>query len=743
MSADNMPEFEKLIQKSATMAAHRAHRYVMTEHLAFVLMDESEITTMIDAIGGSPNHIKNKLEQYLSRPELNQDPTTTPTMPKETSALKRVAQRAIVNAHFSNLDQPTPVVFLISILHEENSQAKAIFDQHGVTVEKIKAEIAKRNEGLVDGDDPLKVFCHNLNEASKEGKIDPIIGRETETTDVINVLALRKKNNVIMVGEPGVGKTAIAEGLARSITEGNVPPVLKDKTVLSLDMGALVAGTRFRGDFEERIKAIIKRIEKRDDIILFIDEIHMILGAGSASNATMDAGNLLKPVLASGKLSCVGATTYDEYHEHFEKDRALMRRFQKLDIVPPSPEDSKRILLGLQKYYEEFHGVTYGEGTLDMAVELSDRYMHNKFLPDKAIDIMDAAGALVKLAERTEVTLDDIQNRAAKLSKMSIDMIDLKENTMIKNLNIRMKDRVFGQDDAIDLITDAVIISKSGLRDINKPIISTLLVGPTGTGKTWMAKKLSEALSVELVRFDMSEYSEHHSISKLLGAPPGYVGHDEGQMGQGQLIARIEENPNAVLLLDEVEKAHPSVLQVLLQIMDDGRLTSNKGKVVNFSNVILLMTSNLGAAESEKSNIGFGDQQKMGAVEEAIKGFFTPEFRNRLDAIVAFNKLTMVEMDLIVTAIVDETNKMLKDKEITVMLTPRAREELMVRGYDDKMGARPLRRLFQNEIKKPLSREILFGGLEAGGTAKVDYDGGKFVISAMPKVPAESILNGS
>jgi ATP-dependent Clp protease ATP-binding subunit ClpA len=729
MSAD-MPEFEKIIKKAATLASHRNHKYVTTEHLALVLMENPEVVSMIETVGGSPNHIKNKLEQYLSRPELAQDDPAG-GYPKDTTAVRRVSGRAVVKAHFVDSPEPSPVMILVSILHEENSVSKQIFEKHGVTLDKINKEMESQRQTGTEGGDALETFCKNLNETCKEGKIDPVIGRENEIIDLINILALRKKNNVIMVGEAGVGKTAIAEGFARMIVENEVPDLLKNKQVYSLDLGSLLAGTRFRGDFEERLKAILKQIENRDDVILFIDEVHMLMGAGATSNGTMDAANLLKPMLANGNISCIGATTYDEYHQHFEKDKALQRRFQKLDILPPSPEDTKKILEGLRKYYEEYHGVEYADGTLDMSVDLSVRYMHNKFLPDKAIDIMDAAGAKVKLRNDKTVTIDDIQDRLAKLAKISIDMVDLKENTMIKNLNIRLKDRVFGQDEAIDVVTDAVMISKSGLRDINKPIISALMVGPTGTGKTWMAKKLAELMSVELVRFDMSEYSEQHSVSKLLGAPPGYVGHDEGQMGQGQLIARIEENPSAVLLLDEVEKAHPSVLQVLLQIMDDGHLTSNKGKVVNFSNVVLLMTSNLGASEAEKLSIGFGSQERAGEVSKAIKQFFTPEFRNRLDATIEFNKLTMVEMDLIVSAIVDETNQMLKNKNVNIMITPAAREELMVSGYDDQMGARPLNRLFQNEIKKPLSREILFGELNDGGTAKVDFQKGQFVITLL------------
>ena len=738
--SDPKKQLEKIVSETAKIAHMRSHEYITLEHLCYVLIEDTELSELLEMTGGSPNHIKNDLEKSLSRPELMAAPGASNT-PRETTSLKRVCQKSLLSSKFENVPRPQTISLLLAILDEPENPARAILESNGVTAESLKKGIAKREEGMVDGDDPLKMYCEDLTQLAKEGRIDPVIGRESEIHDLINVLALRKKNNAILVGEPGVGKTAIAEGLAKMILEKKVPPLLQDKTVFSLDIGTLLAGTKFRGDFEERLKGVLKRIEKRKDVILFVDEVHMLMGAGATSGGTMDASNMLKPLLAKGKLRCIGATTYDEYSQHFDKDKALQRRFQKIDVEPPSVENSKKILAGLKKYYEEFHGVEYDPDTIDLCVDLSDRYIHNKYLPDKAIDVMDAAGARAKLREKSTVTIEDVEDRVAKLSKISIEMIDVKENTSIANLNTRLKDRVFGQDAAIDTISDAIIVAKAGLRDMGKPIMNGLLVGPTGVGKTWLAKQLAEILSSELVRFDMSEYQEAHSASKLIGAPPGYVGHDTGQSGQGQLISAIEKYPNAILLLDEVEKAHPSVLQILLQIMDDGRLTSNKGKVVKFEDTIVLMTSNLGAADSEKNKIGFGDQSNLGAIEDSIKSFFAPEFRNRLDAVVSFNKLSLVEMDLIVSSLVTETNAMMKDKNITLVVTQAARKKLIDDGYSDKLGARPLKRVFQEQIKKQISKDILFGNLIDGNkTVTVDYKKGQYTFSVKELLAINEVI---
>lgn len=730
---DQIPDddLQKVIDRAANFAVDNKHEYVTVEHLTHSLIQEDDIRHLLEEIGGQPNLIKAELENFLLRPEMQAPNFSYQSHPRETAAIRRVIQRGFSQVMFTGKTVLTPKNTLIAILSEENSHAVAVMTAHGVTMEKVKDYLKRTDETLLeDGANPLKTFCRDLNQSCTEGKIDPVIGREKEVEEVVHIMSRRKKKNPIMIGHPGVGKTAIAEGLASKIVNGQVPSCLKDKKIYCLEMGSLMAGTKFRGDFEERLKGILDQIEKEKNCILFIDEIHMIMGAGATSGGSMDASNLLKPRLADGSLTCLGATTYDEYHEHFEKDKALMRRFRKVDINPPSVDDSKRILDGLKKYYEEYHGITYTEGTLDLAVNMSERYIFNQYLPDKAIDIMDAAGAKAKLEERDTVTEDDIKDCTSRLSNISLDMIDVSENSTIQNLSARMKDLVYGQDEPIDIITEAIMISKSGLRDRNKPIISALFTGPTGVGKTYLAKMLAHNLSTELVRFDMSEYMEKHTISKLIGAPPGYVGHEGGgEDGQGQLISKVEKNPNCVLLLDEVEKSHPDVMNVLLQIMDDARLTSSKGKTVDFSNVILLMTANLGARDAEKLKPGFGDQSNEDVVESTIKTFFAPEFRNRLDNIIKFNKLTNREMDLIVNSIISEVNALMADKEITITLTQAAKNKLAVDGYDPAMGARPLRKVFHEEIKKPLSQEILFGDLADGGRATIDCQDDKFVIT--------------
>lgn len=534
--------------------------------------------------------------------------------------------------------------------------------------------------------------------------------------------------------------TALAEGLALKIVNKEVPKALHDKIVYSLDIGALLAGTKFRGDFEERLKGVLDQVKKQGNVIMFIDEIHMILGAGATSGSQMDAGNLLKPMLAKGQLMCVGATTYDEFHEHFEKDKALLRRFQKYDINQPSAEETKLILKGIAYQYEKFHGVVFEEGSIDMCVDLADRYLKSKFFPDKAIDIMDSAGAIAKLKEDKTVTIDCVVQQAAKIARIPANMIDMKENTALENLAPKMKNKVYGQDDAIDKLVEAIFMSKAGLRNPSKPIGSFLFTGPTGTGKTYTAKKLAETLGVHFARFDMSEYMEKHTVSKFIGAPPGYVGHGEGKMGEGQLIQTIDTNPNCVLLLDEIEKANSDVITVLLQVMDDGRLTSAKGKTVDFSNVIVIMSANLGAADAEKLKIGFGSQDNSSVVDAEIKKFFSPEFRNRLDAIVKFNKLTMGEMNLIVNAEIEKTELMLAPKNITLNVTQQARDWLALNGYDPKMGARPFERLAESEIKKPLSKEILFGKLKNGGRVNIDCLDNKIVIETYMPITEPVII---
>lgn len=741
-AGDNSPSnpdnesINRIVERATIFATENTHEYITVEHLLWALLHEKELQHILTEVGGRPNIIRNEVEKYL-----NDAPLEVPKGDKNhytganyTTALTRVFHRALTNYIFAGRAEITAHGLLLSIMNEEQSFGAYFIRKGGVSREKLIEYLKKYDSSASDAglNDLLEEYCVNLNNASKNGMIDPIVGREEEIEDTIEILARRKKNNIIYVGHPGVGKTALAEGLAKKIVDGDVPNALKAKEIYSLDIGALLAGTKYRGDFEERLKKVLKSIEKKGNVILFIDEIHMIMGAGSASQGAMDAGNILKPMLAKGKLRCMGATTFDEYETHFEKDKALKRRFHKYEITEPSVADTKRILKGLKKYYERFHGVKYDKGTMVAATDLSERYMKNKFRPDKAIDVIDLAGAKAKLADEKIVNLDHITKTVSKLAKIPMDMIDLKENDAIATLHTKIKDVVYGQDKAIDTLVEAIMISKSGLRDRNKPIGSYLFVGPTGVGKTYLAKQLAEALGTVLVRFDMSEYQEKHSVARLIGAPPGYVGHGEGEAGSGQLISKIENNPNCVLLLDEIEKSAPEVTQVLLQIMDDGRLTSSTGKTVDFTNVILLMTSNLGAAESEKHAIGFGSTERIGESDKAIKQFFLPEFRNRIDGIINFNKLGMDEMKLIVSREIDKLNEMLSDKKIIVSCLAKAREHLAQSGYNPKMGARPLARLFQEEVKKPISKEILFGELQNGGRVRIETKDGKIHLTITP-----------
>ena len=715
---------EKMIERAVTFANDNNHEYVTLEHILLSLLHEKDVSELMLAIGGQPLKIKADLIAHLSDPAHKKPDSLREVPAKRTAVLNRTFQRALTQLVFSGRTELTNEAVLLSILSEETSHSHYFLVKYGVTREKIINFLRKQDETEEKTkESPLEQFARNLNREAADGTIDPVIGREKEVNDTIQILARRKKNNVVYVGEPGVGKTALAEGLALKIVNKEVPKALQDKVVYSLDLGALIAGTKFRGDFEERLKGVLEQVKKLGNCIMFIDEIHMLLGAGSTTGGQMDASNLLKPMLAKGQLMCVGATTYDEFHEHFEKDKALLRRFQKYDIVQPTVEQTKQILAGVVNQYEKFHGVVYDAGVTDLCVDLADRYMKSKFFPDKAFDLLDAAGAKAKLDEVATVTAEIVMEQTSKLTRIPMNMIDMKENTALENLAARIKNKVYGQDRAVEKVVEAIYMSKAGLRNPSKPIGSFLFTGSTGTGKTYTAKKLAEALGVHFARFDMSEYMEKHTVSKLIGAPPGYVGHGEGKMGEGQLIQTIEANPNCVLLLDEVEKANPDVMTVLLQVMDDGRLTSSKGKTVDFSNVIIIMSANLGAADAEKLRIGFGDQDNGGAVEAEIKRFFSPEFRNRLDGIIKFNKLTMNEMNLIVNAEVDKTSLMLAPKGISLNVTQVARDWLSKNGYDPKMGARPFERLFEEKVKKPLSREILFGKLKDGGRVTIDLNG--------------------
>ncbi len=727
------------IERAVQHANSLAHEYVTLEHLLYSIIEEQDVSDMLTKMKCDVRFILEELEKYLNeRDDITKGEDNS--VPRKTLSLDRVFNRAVTQVIFSGRSKLQVRDIFVSLLSENGSTAYYILKQSGVTRDKAIDILRKEYYGTQQGRDmagppgqgaPVRFedYCLDLNQQALDGVIDPVIGREDELIELTEVLARRKKNNAIIVGEPGVGKTAIAEGLALMIGEGHVPEILKNKTVYSLDVTSLVAGTKYRGEFEERAKAVFDQLSSKDNVILFIDEIHMIMGAGSAGGSNIDIANLLKPLLASGKLHCIGATTSEEYRENFEKDRALQRRFQKLVIEQPNKENTKLILKGLKQYYEAYHEVEYTNESIDLAVELAERYMHGKFNPDRAIDVLDVAGARAKLHKhKGKINKAEIEQAISKITRIPLEMIDAKQNANYEKLEENIKTKLFGQDKAVGSLVESILVSKSGMRARNKPIGSFLFVGPTGTGKTELCRQLAENLDVKLRKYDMSEYMEQHSVSKLIGAPPGYVGHADGGAGAGQLISDVDETPNCVVLLDEVEKAHPSVMNLLLQVMDDGRLTSSTGKTADFSNVILIMTSNLGAAQQSKSAIGFTNSNE-GASYEAVKKFFTPEFRNRLDAMVEFVSLEREHIDMIVTKTIKEINEMLSDKNVTIKLSAKAKTWLRNKGYQPDMGARPLQRVVNDYIKKPLSKEILFGKLVDGGlvTIKIVDDRIEFV----------------
>ena len=728
--AEEYDPIESVLDRAMEFASERNHEYVVLEHLLLALANEKEIQSLIVEVKGDIDQIMIDCMQYLDS-KLKDIVVESTDAPRKTSALERVFNRAVTQVIFSGRKKLAIKDIFVSLLSEKNSHALYFLKKNHVTRQAVIEQLTKERYGedvhlqeRQQGGEPgggirFEDYCTDLNKEAKEGRIDTLIGREPELDDIVHILARRKKNNCIVVGEPGVGKTAIAEGIAKKIVDKQVPDAIKDKTVYSLDVASLVAGTKFRGDFEERAKVVLEKLQKKKDVILFIDEVHMIMGAGSAGQSNMDFGTLLKPILAKGKLLCIGTTTIEEYRENFEKDRALMRRFQRLDLGEPSKTDAKLILNGILTYYEKFHQTKYDDGCVDLAVDLADRFIHNKFLPDKAIDVIDAAGAKAKLAQSPSVTKHMIQQQVSKISNVPMDVIDEKQTDNYAGLEGKVKTKVYGQNEAIEKLVDSIMIAKAGLRPFNKPIGSYLFVGPTGVGKTEVCRQLADALGIKLLKYDMSEYQERHSVSKLIGAPPGYVGYAEGSIGSGQLINDVEDNPNCVLLLDEVEKSAPEVLQVLLQVMDDGKLTSSTGKTVMFNKVILCLTSNLGAQASEKPPMGIGVPDSVNKTDDYVKDFFAPEFRNRLDATIQFNKLSKDNILKIVNKVKDETNEMLKDKNVIVVLDDSAAKWIADKGFDPAMGARPMQRIFDQSVKRPLSKEILFGKLINGGTVIV------------------------
>ena len=719
---------ELVFNKAVKDAQKLQHEYVTLEHLVFAMLCSEEFEKVLEGYGIDPAFIKTNLENHLKTSCDEIKIEETKFKPKKTQTVERVLNRAFTQVLFNGRNNIELSDILISVLHEKKSIATYWIEKAGVTKEKFTEYVSSEAEDNFEEEEmsgamqkALRAFTTNLNDEAKRNKIDPIIGRAEELESIALALGRRNKNNVILVGDPGVGKTAIAEGLAYNIINDAVPEFLQEYEVYNLDIGAMLAGSKYRGDFEERLKLVLKGLQKKGKTVMFIDEAHMMNGAGAGGgDKTNDLANMLKPALTKGDIKVVASTTWEEYRKTFEKDRALMRRFQRVTVDEPTPEVTKDILRGIKKYYEEFHATIITEQAIDAAVKLSVKYQSDKKLPDKAIDLIDVACARFKLKDSDVEKLvreEEVQFELAKMVKMPVENIAEKETSGLANLERNLKAEVYGQDEAIESIVDKILVSQAGLKAEDKPIGSFVFMGPTGTGKTETAKQLATQLGVKLVRFDMSEYQEKHSVSKLIGSPPGYVGFEDNA---GLLITKLQENPNCVLLLDEIEKAHPDVSQILLQIMDNGKVTGSNGKEADARNATLILTTNLGAAASEKNSIGFDDAFENDYEDKELKKFFTPEFRNRLDAIVTFNKLAKEVMIKIVGKFLVTLKDMVKDKGVTIKVTDETLDYLVEKGFDPKMGARPLQRVIDNDIKRPMSRELLFGNLKNGGTVTID-----------------------
>ncbi|MCB9990062.1 MAG: ATP-dependent Clp protease ATP-binding subunit ClpA [Rhodospirillales bacterium] len=747
---------EQTLHKALSIANDRNHEYATLEHLLLALCEDQDAMAVLRSCGISLPDLREQLEQYLEN-ELTYLVDKNIEEAKPTTAFQRVLQRAAIHVQSSGREEVTGANVLVALFSERESHAVYFLQEQDMTrfdaVNYISHGIAKvpghseskspegtdehgEDKGVKTGRDALDAYCVNLNDKARQGKIDPLIGREKEVDRTIQILCRRAKNNPLYVGDPGVGKTAIAEGLARRIVDEEVPEVLLDATIFSLDMGTLLAGTRYRGDFEERLKAVLSELEKTDGAVLFIDEIHTVIGAGATSGGAMDASNLLKPALSSGALRCIGSTTYKEYRNHFEKDRALVRRFQKIDIYEPSIEDAIKILQGLKPYYEEHHKVSYTDEALKAAVELSAKYIGDRKLPDKAIDIIDEVGAAQMLVtadkRKTEIGIKDIEDVVAAIARIPSKTVTKDDKAALQNLERDLKTMVFDQDDAIKVLGDAIKLSRAGLREPEKPIGCYLFSGPTGVGKTEVARQLAKTMGIELQRFDMSEYMERHSVARLIGTPPGYVGFDQG----GLLTDAVDKHPHCVLLLDEIEKAHSDVFNILLQVMDYGKLTDNNGKTIDFRNVILIMTTNAGAAQLAKAPMGFERDIRMEDDQEEIKRVFSPEFRNRLDAIVPFQALKEETVEKVVDKFIIQLEAQLADRNVGIELSDEARVYLAKEGYDPAMGARPLSRVIQEKVKRPLAEELLFGKLTEGGLVLVDYRDGEITFDYEAPPPA-------
>ncbi|MET0439770.1 MAG: ATP-dependent Clp protease ATP-binding subunit ClpA [Devosia sp.] len=763
-----MPSFsrglEKALHQAMNLARERNHEFATLEHLLLALTDDRETIAVLNGCDVDVDALKSDLEDFINE-ELDSLVVQNGQDARPTAAFQRVIQRAVIHVQSSGREEVTGANVLVAIFAERESHAAYFLEQqdmsrldavnfisHGITksgpAEDRKVRGSEEGEANTEGGaaegkktSALADFCVNLNEKARAGKIDPLIGRDSELRRTIQVLCRRSKNNPLYVGDAGVGKTAIAEGLARKIIEGDVPEVLKEAVIYSLDMGSLLAGTRYRGDFEERLKSVMKELEKMPNAVLFIDEIHTMIGAGATSGGALDASNLLKPALASGAIRCIGSTTYKEYRQFFEKDRALVRRFQKIDVNEPTVPDAIEIVKGLRPYFEEFHKIKYTDEALKAAVELSARYINDRKLPDKAIDVIDETGAAQMLLPEDQrkkiIDVEDIETTIATIARIPPKSVSKSDAELLSSLEQSLKTVVFGQDQAITALSSAIKLARAGLREPEKPIGSYLFTGPTGVGKTEVAKQLADTLGVELLRFDMSEYMERHTISRLIGAPPGYVGFDQG----GLLTDGVDQHPHCVVLLDEIEKAHPDLYNILLQVMDHGKLTDHNGKAVDFRNVILIMTSNVGASELARSPIGFGRKREQGDDEEAINRTFSPEFRNRLDAIISFAPLPREVVRRVVEKFVLQLEGQLAERGVTINLTPEAADWLAEHGYDERMGARPLGRVIQEYVKKPLADQVLFGELVNGGNVTVAVVGegseAKLELVAVPPRPAK------
>ncbi|XYH92493.1 ATP-dependent Clp protease ATP-binding subunit ClpA [Sorangium sp. So ce1128] len=749
------PEVEIAFSLATREASRRRHEFVTIEHLLYALLFDEETAEVLRHAGGDTPLLKKKLERFLDE-EIEALPEEADTSPTLSLGFQRVVGRAAMHVQSSGKKELKGANVLVAMFAERDCPAVTILAEQGVSrfdvvnyishgISKTGQDDSLREESSDEGGepgnaqpikDPLAAFTMNLNKEAAEGRIDPLVGRENEVARTIQVLARRRKNNPLLIGDAGVGKTAIVEGLAQRIEKKEVPAPLKDATVYALDMGALLAGTKYRGDFENRLKAVLRALEKQPGSVLFIDEIHTIIGAGAASGGTMDASNLLKPALASGRLRCIGATTFQEYRGHLERDSALARRFQRIEVTEPSVDETTQILRGLQKRYEEFHKVTYTADAVEAASKLSARYLQDRRLPDKAIDLLDEAGAAARLRHGDGHTVEtvDIELVIAKMAQIPPRQVSTSDKAQLKDLEQSLRSVIFGQDEAVKQLASAIKLSRAGLRAPEKPIGSFLFSGPTGVGKTELAKQLAKALGIGFLRFDMSEYQERHTVSRLIGAPPGYVGFDRG----GLLTEAAAKTPHAVLLLDEIEKAHPDVFQVLLQVMDHGTLTDNNGKKSDFRHMVLIMTSNVGARELAQTRVGFGERGTAGDDDKAYKNTFSPEFRNRLDARIMFRPLDPSVMGSIVDKFIGELAAMLADRAVTVEVTDRARAELATRGYDPANGARPLGRVIENDIKRRLGDELLFGALENGGNVAIDFEGDDFTF----KFSAASAASG-